>query len=306
MYKKIIPVLACVVAMPLLACAAPAVQPQNATGDSDQQINDFSIAGVGAKGQEAWKLAAKTADIFDDTIKLKDIKGNMYGEKENVNLTADQGDYNKSAGKVHLEQNVVITTSSGAKLTTDSLDWDRQNQRVSTNDKVDITKESMHTTAMGASGQPNLNKMTLEKDVTVRMNPDNEVKAQADSLAMDQVIITCDGPLEIDYQKNIAKFSNNVKADKKDSIIYADVMEIYFLKGNVKSAKTAPADSSSSLMGSKIDKIVCRGNVKIVRGENVSYSEEATYSGTDQKITLTGRPKLVIYTAADMKTAFSK
>ena len=47
-------------------------------------------------------------------------------------------------------------------------------------------------------------------------------------------------------------------------------------------------------MNNKIDKIVARGNVKVVRGENVSYSDEATYTAIDKKLILTGRPKLVI------------
>jgi hypothetical protein len=44
--------------------------------------------------------------------------------------------------------------------------------------------------------------------------------------------------------------------------------------------------------------------VKIVKGENVSFSDEAIYTGADQKIVLKGKPKLVIYSTADFKEAF--
>ncbi|MCM8779917.1 MAG: hypothetical protein NC914_02065, partial [Candidatus Omnitrophica bacterium] len=66
----------------------------------------------------------------------------------------------------------------------------------------------------------------------------------------------------------------------------SDTMDIYF--------NTAKENKSADIGGS-IEKIVARGNVKIVRGENISYSQEATYSAADQKVVLTGRPKLVIY-----------
>ena len=258
--------------------------------DSDQQIRDFSLSGFGEKGKKTWDLSGKSADIFDEVVKLKDVIGNLYGEKEDIQLTADKGDFNKLDARVHLEDNVVITTSSGTKLTTDSLDWDRKKQLVSTKDQVNIERESMVTEALGAYGQPNLNKVTLEKDVTVNINP--ATNPNTASSAKEKIIITCDGPLEIDYEKNIATFKNNVKVENKDSSIYSDIMDVYFFTSDKSGPKS---DSSTMLMGSKIEKIVSRGNVKIVRGENISYSDEAVYTAADKKIVLSGRPKLIIY-----------
>lgn len=303
MYRKLIFLLVGIIGiMPVTYAAVQQKPPQ----ESDQQINDFSLAGYGERGKKTWDLAGKSADIFDDTVKLKDITGNMFGDKENVRLTADKGDFNKAQGKVHLEKNVVITTTSGAKLMTESLDWDRQKQLVTTSDKVQITKESMVTTATGAKGEPGLNKMTLEKDVVVMIQPPptTDVK-KSEVLTVEQPItITCDGSMEVDYQKNIARFNTNVKADKGDSIIFCDALELYFGKDPQK--ETVVADASNPMAGSKVDKIVCLGNVKIVRGQNVSYSEEAVYSASDQRITLTGRPKLVIYSTSDFQMALNK
>jgi LPS export ABC transporter protein LptC len=91
-----------------------------------QQIADFSLAGYGEQGKKSWDLAGQSADIYQDAVKLNDVTGNVYGKEEDVKLTADKGDFNKKDGKVHLEKNVVITTSTGAKLTTESNgsgDW---------------------------------------------------------------------------------------------------------------------------------------------------------------------------------------
>jgi hypothetical protein len=45
---------------------------------------------------------------------------------------------------------------------------------------------------------------------------------------------------------------------------------------------------------------VAEGNVKIVRGQDVSYSEKAIYDTENKKISLIGRPKLVIYSEGGM------
>lgn len=283
------------VASPVLAAKEQAAVSE----PSDQQISDFSISGFGEKGKKSWELSGKSADIFTSVIKLNDIVGKLYGEKEDIKLTADKGDFDKAEGKVHLEQNVVVTTSSGARLVTASLDWDRKNQVVSTRDRVNIERQNMVAVASGATGHPNLNKVTLEKDVTVNINPAEKDKKGAEA---NKTVITCDGPLEIDYEKNVAVFNRNVKVDRPDMQMYSDVMYVYFVaSGNKESAPSA--QEAGPMSGSSIDKIVSRGNVRIVRGENVSYSDEATYTAADKKIMLSGKPRLVIYSTEDLKSA---
>ncbi|HLD83157.1 MAG TPA: LPS export ABC transporter periplasmic protein LptC [Candidatus Omnitrophota bacterium] len=264
--------------------------------ESDQQISEFSLAGYAEEGKKSWDLSGKTADIFNEVIKLKNVVGNLYGKTEDVKITAQRGDFNKVQGQVHLEQDVVITTSSGARLTSDSLDWDRKNQVVSTKDKVNITKENMITQATGATGQPNLSQVNLLKEVQVEIYP---AKTEAEEVQEEEVtIITCDGPLEIDYAKNVAVFKNNVKVDNKDAIIYSDLMDVFFLREDKQKSEAAQAPG---FMGSKIDKIISRGNVKIVKGGNTSYSDEAIYLAVDKKVVLTGSPRLVIYSTEDLK-----
>lgn len=269
--------------------------------ESDQQISDFSLAGYAEKGMKSWDISGKSADIFDNIVKLKSVVGNLYGKEEDVKLTADKGDFDKQNGSVHLEQDVVITTSSGAKLTTDSLDWDRKNQLVTTKDRVNITKENMVTTGQGIIGKPNLNLVTLEKDVRVDINP--EAKEGKLPSEKDKTIITCDGPLEVDYARNIATFKDNVLVDTHDNLIYSDTMEVYFVPTK-KEAKAQEADKSSMFMGTQIQKIISRGNVKIIHGQNISYSDEATYTTADKKILLTGKPKLIIYSTEELGAAF--
>ena len=278
---------------PIFICAA-------ANQESDQQIDDFSLAGFGDKGKKSWDISGKSADIFTEVVKLKDVAGNMYSKEEDVNLTAKRGDFNKVDGKVHLEKDVVITTSKGAKLTTDSLDWDRKNQVVTTPDKVNIAKDNINIAGTGAHGEQNLKKVALNKDVRVDINPAKTKAKPEEILGKEKIIITCDGSLSIDYDKNIAVFDKNVKVERPDSIIYSDRMYLYFSAGK----ESNKGNMSPGGMGNnKIDKIVAQGNVRIVRGENTSYSEEAIYTAIDKKIILNGNPRLVFYSTGDLKNA---
>ncbi len=265
---------------------------------SDQQISDFSLSGYGDKGKKSWDISGKSADIFSEVVKLKDIDGNLYDKAEKINLTAKKGDFNKTDGKVHLEEDVVITTSSGAKLTTDSMDWDRKKQVVSTDDKVNIDKDNISIVGTGAHGEPDLNKVALKKDIRVDINP-LDSKRGSDPMTQDKVVITCDGELEVDYDKNIATFRDNVKVERPDLTIYSDQMDLYFVRGG----DNTLAQNSNKSMASSIDKIVATGNVRIIRGENISYSEVAEYRALDKKIVLSGRPKIIFYSTEEFKNA---
>lgn len=290
-YKRLLPVML----LSVIALLPQSSRAQQEDKQSDQQINDFSLSGYGEKGKKSWDIAGKTADIFDQTVKLKDVRGNLYDEKEDIQLSADNGDFNKSNGKVHLEDNVVITTSGGARLTTDSLDWDRKNQLVNTPAKVNLSKEEMTLEGIGASGEPNLKKMQVDKNVRLDIEPKDKGKQK------EKLVITCDGPLEVDYEKNIAIFNNNVKVERPDSLIYSDKLQVYFSQSGAKSGQPA---KTSALGAGSIDKIIAQGNVRILQGENISYSQEAVYTALDKRIVLTGRPQLVIYQTEKMNAAF--
>jgi len=262
--------------------------------ESDQQIGDFSLSGFGDKGKKSWDLAGKSADVFSEVVKLKKVVGNNYAQNDTINLTADNGDFNKNSGIVHLQDNVVITTSSGSKLTTDALDWDRKQQIVSTLDKINFARADMNLSGQGAVGQTGLKQIVLDKDVRL------------DILALDKqvgkkekILITCDGPLDVDYEKNIAIFNNNVKVEKSDLIIYSDKMQVYFTpkqQDNVSAGGLAVISSS-------LNKIIALGNVRIIRGENISYSQQAIYTAIDKKITLTGKPQIIIYQTENIDAA---
>lgn len=240
--------------------------------EADEKILGFELNNFDEKNNKTWDLRGDTLEMFGEVIQLTQVNANVYGEKDNMNVVADTGTYNRGEGKVHLEDNVVMTSESGAKVMTDTLDWFQKDQLVTTEDKVNISRGTMEAEGVGAVGKPDLKQLSLKKDVQVDIDPQDENDPTR------KVTITCDGPLDIDYVKGEAIFNNNVEAVDSDRQLFADKMTGYF-------------DQETK----QIVKVVCEGNVKIVRAENIAYSQRAIYDANTQQISLIGRPKLIIY-----------
>ena len=253
--------------------------------EAEQNLADFNLSGFSDKGKKSWEISGKSADIFSEIVKIKDLTARLYRDEEDVQLQAKEADFNKTSGFLNLKNDVLITTTKGATLTTDTLNWDRTQQIISTKDRVDIQRDNIIASALGAFAQTDLKKVNLEKAVSVQINPkDSDVS----NLESNKITITCDGPMEIDYDKNNAIFYNNVKVVKEDIQIYSDRLEVYFSKETIKTGQTTNPET-------QIKNIIASGNVRIIRGDNVSFSQEAIYEPQDKKIILKGSPRLIIY-----------
>jgi len=115
-------------------------------------------------------------------------------------------------------------------------------------------------------------------DKPVEMKSETKVVGDDGTETKVPTTITCDGPMEIDYGKNFAVFNKNVKVNDERGQLFCDTATAYY------DAKTR-----------QVSKIIARGNVKIVRGGSWTYSDEATYLAPEQKVILTGSPKVMIY-----------
>ncbi|MCM8791906.1 MAG: LPS export ABC transporter periplasmic protein LptC [Candidatus Omnitrophica bacterium] len=253
----------------------------------EQNLSDFNLSGFSDKGRKSWEIVGKSADIYAQIVRINNLNARFFRDDEDIELQAKEADFNKTNGYLTLRKDVLITTTKGAMLTTDMLEWNRNQQIISTKDRVDIQRDNIIASALGAFASLDLKKINLEKDVSVQIGSQS-TEALFDKSSKDKIIITCDGPMEIDYDKNIAIFNNNVKIVKEDIQICSDRVEVYFLKGSIKINPSAEAEN-------QIEKIHAFGNVRIIKDENVSFSQEAIYVPKDKKIVLNGKPRLIIY-----------
>jgi LPS export ABC transporter protein LptC len=235
-----------------------------------EKVQSFSLEGFSETGDKLWQIEGKSADIYSDVINLTDINADSYDREMKVNLTSETGVFDRKSNNIQLKENVVLTTSDGSRLTTHVLSWDADKEQVFTEEKVYIERGDINANGIGALASPNLKKAQLNKDVTVNVkNP--------------EAVITCDGPLEIDYISNMAYFNKNVKLDDKKAKISTDKATAYF----------NPEERS-------LTKVLCEGDVEIVRGKDITHSERLIYMPSEGRVILEGRPQIAIGSAGEM------
>jgi len=246
------------------------------TGPASQQLQGFNLNGYNSNGEKSWDINGTKADISDTDIKITNVDANFYG-KEQANLTSDHGTIDKTNGNVNLKDNVVITSvDRGTQMTTDTLDYIRNKDLVTTQDPVKIVDSQGVVTGLGMVAHPNLKKAQINKNVkaTVHTQPQGE--------SDDQIItITSDGPMQMNQATMYAVFNIHVIAIDTSTgrELHCDKMEIWFSQAT-----------------KKIKKAICTGHVKAIQGPDVSYADKMIYEGETQVLTMIGRPKIIFVT----------
>ena len=105
--------------------------------------------------------------------------------------------------------------------------------------------------------------------------------------------------LEADQKEGIVIFSGQVKAMYGDATLYSDQLRVYFKtkpeppKGAAKPPQEKAEQSPLGDLGAeKIDRIVAKGNVRMVQEDRVATGDEAIYYKDRDEVVLTGNPQL--------------
>lgn len=229
------------------------------------KVYSFSFAKYTPEGQKEIEIEGDSADILSNTVQLMNVMAKAYAEEKPVTLTADRGEYDKKENKIHVEQNVVATTEDGTRLVTESLDMHPTEHIVKTEANAQVKKDNINVEGLGAQADTRLKKVKFKKNVTVIVqNPDDKQSGPT--------TITCDGPLVVDYEKNIAHFKDNVIAQDFRGKLTADTMDVYYNR-----------------VSRNVSKIVAAGNVVIENPDgNKTYSESVIYLAEEGRIILGG------------------
>lgn len=239
----------------------------------EQKILSFDMTGYTKDGTKKWDIQGKSADIVSDIVILNDLKANAYSGDRTVVLTARSGRYDKKRNTVKLEDNVVVTTSDGINLVAEWFQWESETELITTNSFVEVEKDNLYASGIGAQASTKNKEVKLNKDIVVKQ---------------DDVTISCKGPLAIDYEKNKASFFGDVKVTEPRGVLLADRIDIFF-------------NSDSQ----KIEKAVAERNVRLRHGENSATGQKIVYTLASGEVILTGNPEIVIYSEEDLKDAFT-
>ncbi len=83
-------------------------------------------------------------DVETQNATFENLDGKFYQPNGRFfQLTAKKGNYNHQSGDIHVEGEVVVTDSEGAKLTGGTLDWNGAEQILIATGDVKISKDDM-------------------------------------------------------------------------------------------------------------------------------------------------------------------
>jgi len=241
-----------------------------------QEVKDFSFVQYREGGAEKWKLNGRSAEVLDNKVDIEYMSALSFGAGTMLKLKANKGIFDKGDNMVHLNDDVVVVSTDGTKLATDHMVWDADTKNVSTDGSVSIKRPDMEITGIGATCDIESKTAELKQDINARLVSD-EPGIPGPVNTKNYTTITCDGPLELNYNKNRAFFHGNVKVEDSKGNIMADRIDVYF------NPETR-----------RVKCVVGRGNVRIINGENITYSEKAIYLVEQARVILPNRPKLVI------------
>ena len=107
-------------------------------------------------------------DAATQNAEIENVKGKFYQEDGDfVELTAKYGLYNHQSGDIHVEGDVVVVDSKGAKMTSGKLDWNNKDAVLTANDDVKISKDDMRAYSDTAEATNGLRHFKLKGNARV-------------------------------------------------------------------------------------------------------------------------------------------
>ncbi len=234
-------------------------------GPQGDAISSFTLVGHTETGRKKWEIRGQSADILAQTVHLSPVAATAFGEIR-VDLAAQHGQYQKGTQDVELEKDVVVTTTDGARLTTDSFIWLAQREMGTTPAWVTVTRPGIKIVGRGGICFPKIKRVRLEREITVTLQGEHG-----------QTVVTCDGPMEVDYGRRKARFWRNVLVRDPKGEIRSDRMDVTLEPGK-----------------NEMQKAIFWGHVRINQEGRVAHANRANYWQPLGRTSLVGHPKLVM------------
>ena len=135
----------------------------------NQKVYSFAFSKYGTNGTKELEIEGDSANILAKDIVLKNVIARTYAQETPITITADDGVFDKSTNKVHLQNNVVATTDTGTRLLTEELDIHSTTKRLETTLPAKVKRDNINVEGEGATGDSELKKVQFKKNVTVEI-----------------------------------------------------------------------------------------------------------------------------------------
>jgi len=281
----------CAKPAPPTSKTAPATE--QTTAEADRQMSGFTLTGYEVDGTKRWELEGTGASAEREIVTIRHPNAKSYDPERTAYLTASVAQVNQQNRHVRMEHEVTIHTSDGLWFAAPVLYWIPDQNQVATDQPVRMETDHMLVYGRGFRALTQLKHATILEDVELVLNPsDHEAQGAAapgqpfaQAGADKHVTITCDGPLTFDYENNIATFEQRVHVKDPNGDLYSDKL-IAYLNQATHTIRYAEAI----------------GRVRIEQHQNTAHSDRAVYEPAIGKITLVGKPSLVVYPSEGHET----
>jgi LPS export ABC transporter protein LptC len=137
---------------------------------ADQVIMEFSTTETFG-GDKSWRLLAAKAEVFGGKgfSKVYGVKVLFYGPEGDVTstLTSERGRVSEGTRDLQAFGNVLLESSDGVTLETNSLRWDNRNERIWSAEFVTVTEGNKVLTGYGFDSDPDLKNVQVHSEVNI-------------------------------------------------------------------------------------------------------------------------------------------
>jgi len=123
---------------------------QQPAQQAEYQIKEVHINET-LEGNLRWTLNADQAEVYDQkgiTV-MRKVVVQVFSKDGDWTVTSDEGTLENNRRDVSLKGNVVIRSSDGLQMRTNTLGWDNERRALATDDDVEISREGTTITGKG-------------------------------------------------------------------------------------------------------------------------------------------------------------
>lgn len=147
--------------------------PEPITSTADYRIKEVHIQEE-AGGNVRWKLDADQAEVFQQQGKtsMRKVTITIHEPDRTWTVTSDEGELLDASKDVQLRNNVVLVSTDGLRLETETLHWDAKGRRVWTEDPVTLVRKNAVLKGRGLEARMAEERTTIKGRLRVTISKD--------------------------------------------------------------------------------------------------------------------------------------
>ena len=146
--------------------------PPRAANLPSQEVTDFTLR-ESDTGRPEWILGAKYAATYSNRglIVARDVSIDFYDSagKKYSHLTAREGTVQQPSNDMEARGNVIVTTTDGVRIATESLRFLNRQGKIVSDDFVRLERHGDVVTGIGFESDPSLDHFAIKKEVRAKV-----------------------------------------------------------------------------------------------------------------------------------------